>query len=221
MDTQDSPEAIPEIVAEPVQATSPERPVPQFPEPGPKPAFDYINWPFAPRTGHQTPGNKKFQRQSLFIETCDVRYMRHVKWTLQEHEVWNPWVGVWVPSAWLCIVNAIDDYDAMRKIVGSPKHWDVLHKFVWFQEWLDECLREQAAFQRMAVRKVLLTLAESDSSKESLPACKALLSMIDKKNANPRGRPVKTREDDQEGRTEKDVGADHARVTSLFATGAK
>lgn len=155
-----------------------------------RPDFDYVNMPHLPREGVQAAGNNKFRTKSLFLETCPADKIADVMWCLSEHEVYCNRTNRWLPSACMVYINAADEYDALRKIVGSVRHWEVLKGWTLpnqnkFIDILEGWRIEQAYIQTSAIKATLLEIA---TSKGDVSASRTLLQLI---NGKPPGRPRK------------------------------
>lgn len=177
-----------------------------------KPAFDYVRWPYSPREGYQAEGNFRYLTASLFLETAPEDKYPLVRYCLTEHEVYVPVLGKWLPSARLIYTHAIDEYDAMRKLVGNPNHWERVLALPRIATLIDDWRAEQTHMQRLVIREALwATMATQPKS--TVSAAKALLQMIDSKaySKAKHRRGTKAAEPPSETAVEED----HNRVVSI------
>lgn len=153
----------------------------------PHPGWKYAEWPYAPREGIQSQGNKHYITKSLFLETCRPEHLAFVRYVLDDHDVYSTEHNKWVPSARLIYVHAIDEYDAARKLVGNLAHWERLFDMKEFAALIDEWRAEQKQMQKLQLRALLLATAAT-GQQGSVTAIRTLLQMIDKSAV---GRPKK------------------------------
>lgn len=177
------------------------------------PVFDYVNWPHAPRTGYQDPGNNKFLTRALFLETAKPEHEAEAVWCLSEHEVFAH--GKWYPSAWMAYIHSVDEYDALRKICGNVRQWERIKQMRVprdFSALLQDWQMEQAMMQRAALRQTMLKhCATGDPGYTA--AAKMVLAMID--GPSKVGRPKKASAPD-DAKVVPEVDEDHSRVVQLF-----
>lgn len=160
----------------------------------------YASLPFADRRGTRMPGNYVWATMALFYGISEFPDV--VRWTLGP---WEEKIGDRViPSAHLCFVYAIDEYDAARKLVGNLEHWDALCATSWFPKYLTIWRREQAAYQKTQLK---LSLQLASLGANAVPAARTLIQMIDG-SLGKKGRPNKEKPEADEGH----VGADAARM---------
>lgn len=177
------------------------------------PAWDHAKWPYGPRDGIQSEGNYKYITKGLFLETCDGDH-KHVRYCLDDHDLYVPEMGKWIPSARLIYIHALDEYDAARKLVGNLTHWERLFVLAKFEALIEEWRIEQAHIQRLALRELLTSTAKS-GQQGSVTAIRTLLQMIDKQ---PVGRPKKEK---PQPKALPEEGADHLRVVAAHGERVK
>jgi len=171
------------------------------------PAFDYPNWPYAPRQGIQSEGNQKYMTKSLFVETCPNNVIHRALYVLGEHELYIPDQGQWLPSAWLIYIYAKDEYDAMRKLVGNPHQWETLKNSPWFGKWLEQWEAERQMLVASQIKSELRAIISSGKG-GAVSAAKELANL--EGVSKPVGRPKK---DIQPARSsEEEVEEDAARL---------
>lgn len=164
--------------------------------------FDYAGWKYQSARGIRG-GNNLFLMSALFVD----KERRDDLALYTSHEEEFEYRGKVWPSAYQIVIQAQDEYDAMRKLVGNQKQWDELKTLEWFSEWLDRALREQRSRQESAIRKVMLELAE-DGDKQ---AAKIVLELA--KAKRPVGRPKKAKTNHKSPKG--DVDGDSARILSF------
>lgn len=169
----------------------------------PKPEFDYGSFPHLTRDGFRTSGNFKIRTRSLFREECPEGEEAEVMWTLSDQEYYCPVQKRWIPSACLVYIHADDEYDALRKIVGSSKQWDTLKETKWFPAYLEMWQAEQAHLQKSAIRAQLLDGVLSGGP-GYVSAARTLLDMIDGKQAVGRPKRKKNESEKKEDRSDDD-----------------
>lgn len=171
-----------------------------------RPAIDYANLPHLAREGIQADGNYRYATRSLFLETAPEERKADAIWCLAEHEVYAN--GRWYPSAWMVYIEAVDEYDALRKLCGNVRQWEHIKAFLekWKPGLLDAWVAEQAYIQRSRLRARLERGAMSGMPGYTA-AAKMLLSMID--GPVKRGRPAKAKEPEK---NDKEHAADAERV---------
>ncbi len=170
----------------------------------PHPKWDYATWPYAPREGIQSEGNNRYITQALFLETAREGQMKYVRYVLDDHDIYCPDLGRWIPSARLVYIHAADEYEAIRKLVGNLQHWERLLDLPALADVIDDWRAEQKHIQRLHIKE-MLTETLDRGEQGSVTAARTLLQMIDK---NPVGRPKKER---QKAATP-DETADHLRL---------
>lgn len=158
-------------------------------------------------------GNFRLLTRSLFVEECPEGEEKHILWSLSDTEVWEPKTKRWVPSACLVYIHADDEYDAMRKLVGSAKQWDALKACKWFNTHLDQWKTEQVYMQKSAIRAELLRGALSGGP-GYVSAARTFLDMLEGSSKGKVGRPKKDKEPSKSPTTQ--VDDDHARIVNLY-----
>lgn len=177
----------------------------------PRPDYDYVNMPYLPREGIQSKGNFHYATRSMFLETAREQDKPNAPWCLSEHEIYA--FERWYPSAWMVYIHATDEYDALRKICGNVRQWDLIKAMTRptsFAAKLELWQAEWAYLQRAGIRKTLLDNALAGAPGYTT-AAKMLLSMLDGKN--PVGRPKKKKVEKDDSA---EVDADFDRVVNLF-----
>lgn len=170
--------------------------------------FDYTKWNNAPSKGIRG-GNNRFLLGALFY---DQEWRDDLaQYVLGAEEYQTP-AGRWLPSAYQVVVYAVDEYDAMKRLVGSLEQWDRLKELEWFNTWLDRALREQQAMQRSIIRTALLTAAMVGENQ----AARTLMAMDKEegKVAKKVGRP-KSDKPSPKAPAKKENSGDAARVLSF------
>ncbi len=174
-----------------------------------RPTIDYCNLPYLPREGIQTEGNNAYVTRSLFLETAKTSHEEGALWCLSEHEIYAH--GRWYPSAWMAYIYATDEYDALRKICGNVKQWELIKEFLakyrvgMFEAWQ----LEQNFVQKSKIRETLIRGATSGMPGYTA-AAKLVLAMLD--GPAKRGRPKKVEEQKP---ADKDTDEDAARVLTF------
>jgi hypothetical protein len=177
----------------------------------PCPDYDYANMPFLPREGVQSKGNNKYATRSMFLETAREQDKPNAMWCLAEHEIYA--YDRWYPSAWMVYINAVDEYDALRKLCGNVRQWEHIKAMKLpkdFSRILENWTAEWAYLQKASIRKTLLDNCLAGAPGYTTGA-KMLLAMLDGKNPVGRPKKEKPKVDDTAG-----VDADHERVVTLF-----
>jgi len=176
-----------------------------------KPEFDYAAFPHLTRDGFRTQGNFKIRTRSLFKEECPDGEEAEVMWTLSDQEYYCHIQKRWIPSACLVYIHADDEYDALRKIVGSSKQWDTLKETKWFPGYLELWQAEQSHMQRSTIKAQLLEGVISGGP-GYVSAARTLLDMIDGKQSV--GRPAKKKAKKDENAPGRE-DADYDRVVGI------
>ena len=163
-----------------------------------RPEIDYRNLPHLPREGVQTAGNNAYATRSLFLETAKPDHEKQALWCLSEHEIFAH--GRWYPSAWMAFIYATDEYDALRKICGNVKQWELIKAFLdkWRKGVYDSWVMEQGYVQKSCIRQTLLQGALSGDPGYTA-AARMVLQMLD--GPGKVGRPKK-----EDGEAPKDAG---------------
>lgn len=168
--------------------------------------FDYPGWQQAPARGLRG-GNHNFLMGALFYDQ-DWREDLAV-YVLGTEEYTTPGGRV-LPSAYQIVTNAIDEYDAMKKLVGNLEQWDRLKELEWFSSWLERALREQLQRQISKVRTAMLWQAlEGDNT-----AARTVLAIDKQMNTKPVGRPKGKRNEDPK-KPKTDNAADAGRISQF------
>lgn len=168
------------------------QPAENKPGAAPRPTFDYVNWPYMSTRGYVNHMNVYFT-QSLFLET--YKYRKGAEdiipvYTMLDTERYWARDNIWLPSARLIYVMANSEYDAMRKLVGSARQWELLKSKEWFVrgasglDGQEKWQQEQDARKADEAERLLRNAAE----KGDIQSAKTLFSMYRKK---PVGRPNK------------------------------
>ena len=151
--------------------------------------IDYRDMPELPRSGFKGE-NGKMLTLGLFVETAPTGTEHRAIYTLGEKEVVIN--GKIKPSAWMIYINCQSDYEAMRKLVGNPKQWEMLKQLKWFQENLVMWQYEQKQIQKAIIQECLNeVMLESEKGATAVSAAKALLLHIEGK-PQPVETPKKT-----------------------------
>lgn len=154
-----------------------------------KPVFDYLDVEYRSSNGVRAT-NHNFLLGALFYDQdwrADL-----AEYVLGTEEYYVERAEKWLPSAYKIVMYATDEYDAMRKIVGSLEQWNRLKTLDWFAEWLDRALEEQRLYQENKIKEAMMTLAASGDKQ----AAKIVLGMA--KPASKRvGRPKGKKNPDQ------------------------
>lgn len=182
-----------------------------------KPHFNYAEFPHLSREGILSEGNSKFRTVSLFLETCPKGKEDEVLWCLSETEQWCEASDRWVPSAWMCYLYADNEYDAMRKIVGNIRQWEILKELKWFKEKFAMWEAEQDMMIKSNIKSALAGIVTA-GAQGSTGAAKMLLDYFGTTVKKGKGRPVKEKEDNTTPE-DKDVNDDLARITPLTRKG--
>lgn len=172
--------------------------------------FNYYAMPDLSRDGIKS-SQGKFLTIGLFAETALPDAQTPPHFCLGENEVYHEPTGRWLPSAYLTYLACKSEYEAMRKIVGSIRQWEMLKKLAWFQECLSEWRYEQAEIQKAKAKEVLLDqIAEGN-----LQAAKALFAQLEKESKPPVGRPAKVKPGKTEPEANAQADEDFARVVAI------
>lgn len=163
--------------------------------------FDYENWPFSPAEGYRSGPN--FLTVSLFVEKHRGTEVPPL-YSLAETETTQD--GVTYPCARSIYLASKGEHDAMRKLVGSFKQWQVLKELAWFRKEWEAWHAEWSMMQAQDAREMLKRHA---GVKGGAAAAKALWDDAKKLQ---QGRPKKgrTRSENHEAEDE-----DASRVISL------
>ncbi|MCK9382890.1 MAG: hypothetical protein M0P95_17745 [Sulfuritalea sp.] len=167
--------------------------------------------------GIQSPGSNKLMTEALFLESCGRPLIEtgiYVRYTLREHAVYSKALQRWIPSACQIYLHSVNEYEAMRRIVGKQDQWDTLCEKTWFTEYLDVWRDEHKHIQESYFRKHLLEHVDSLSPKD-IQAIRVLL-LMDK----PKTRQTKKAKEASDNRKaqRQDTGAvdaDHERVVAI------
>lgn len=147
-----------------------------------EPNYDYANWPFSPAEGYRVGAN--YLTMSLFVEKhrgTDAQPL----YSLSETETTEN--GVTYPCARSIYLASKGEHDAMRKLVGSFKQWQVLKELSWFRKEWEAWHAEWSMIQAQEARELLKQHA---SDKGGSSAAKALWDDAKKLQV---GRPRKSR----------------------------
>jgi len=178
--------------------------------------FNYKEFPHLPRSGIHAESNLRFRTVSLFLETCPKGSEDEVKWSLSETEQWCEVTQRWIPSAWMCYIYAENEYDAMRKIVGNIRQWEMLKGLKWFKEKFSMWEAEQDMMIKATIRSSLeRTVLEGGQG--STTASKMLLDYFSHEPKKPRQK-TSTAKTKEQTKQEDDVASDLARITPLTRT---
>lgn len=171
-----------------------------------RPEIDYPSLPYLPREGVQTAGNNAYATRSLFLETAKPDHEKQALWCLSEHEVFAH--GRWYPSAWMTYIYATDEYDALRKICGNVKQWELIKTFLakWRKGMYDAWQMEQGYVQKSRIRQTLIRGATGGEPGYTA-AARMVLQMLD--GPVKRGRPKK---DEPEAPKDAGVAEDAGRI---------
>lgn len=175
-----------------------------------QPEFNYEEMPhLSPKGIWSKTGNYKRLTVSLFVETCKPDLIHEALWTLGHEEVYVPERDVWLPSAARTYVMALDEYDALRKIVGEVEQWEILKALPWFKPHVERWEQEWAYKQKSDMIKELKQVI-SNAESGNVTAARTILAMLEKRPIKQKGAKVPAVLDDD------DVVSDHSRVVSLF-----
>ena len=169
--------------------------------------YDYGNMPELSRDGIKN-AQGKFLTLGLFYETANSESNTPPLWTLGETEVYHEASKKWLPSAYMTYLACNSEYEAMRRIVGCVRQWEMLKKLAWFSEALGDWRYEQAEKQKAQAKQVLMDqIAEGN-----LQSAKALFALLDKEASPGPGRPKKKDDKKDEG---EDINNDLARIIPI------
>ena len=166
----------------------------------------YENWPQRDRKAILTDGNNKYPTQGLFIETATNP--NTAIYTLGPEPIFGE--GKTYHSAWMIYVHADDEYDALRKLVGTVKHWEILKRTSFFMPILEEWQKEQGYVQKSRMKKALLLTALAGGP-GNVSAARTVLQMVEG-SLGAKGRPAKQKDVRQD---DGDVNADVERMRAL------
>lgn len=145
--------------------------------------IDYNNIPPQPRKGIKGEINNKFYTRGLFYEQAEDKDT--ALFALEDDEIEHN--GKTLPCAALIYIYSKSEYDAMRKICGNMKQWELLKTLPWFAPVYERWKEEQNCVQRDIVKDKLLSTIKAGNS-QSVAAARQLIQMIDGKQS---GRPEK------------------------------
>lgn len=193
---------------------------------GQPPEYDYKNWQ-ATEESVRSPVNNRRRTRALFRETMNTTQLKQYApvYTLCEQSVWEPYHGVWLPSAKQIYLHSVDEYDAARRMVGSVEHWNYLIKLDWFVEGTDDHRwtslsqwREEHQFikESEALRRLWQKADEGNVA--------AIKALLDHQRPIKRGRPSKNEvegEKKKAAKTKSEFDEDHSRVLNLVRNNGK
>lgn len=168
----------------------------------------YRQWPHRSPEGVWDENHRHRLTRGLFIEMWEKGDENSALYTLHHEErVWSA-TGRMYPSAARIYVNATDEYDALRKLVGEVEQWETLKATVWFQPYIEKWHKEWAMLQRSMMLNKLRNLAMTGQP----GAVTAARTIIAELNKNPVGRPRKEKPD-----TVTPMDEDHNRIVEIFS----
>lgn len=180
-----------------------------------KPDFKYAEMLPMSREGIKGANNKYLTR-SLFLETAGDN-LTEVRWVLGPEEQWVPELQRWLPSAHMCYMLSVDEYDALRKICGSVAQWECIKDIKSpkvFADLLENWQMEQAYLQRRNLKAALYAGACAGGS-GYVGAVKEVLKMIDGPVRGKGGKKEKAIVGDSGG-TDPGIKGDAERIAQLF-----
>ena len=182
----------------------------------PCPEFDYLNWPYKSHKGVVNAMNR-LMTQAIFYEPHFYKNKpgreEHCLYTMADREVYVHEWDTWIPCARQIYVQSGSEYDAMRKLVGSSRQWELLKNCKWFVNGIFGYPGLTSWMEEQNERKA--SVAESILMKEAMAGNVTAAKLLFEKYASKRpvGRPTKERMD-----KEKDMGSvddDFERVVSI------